>query len=249
MIENTIGGLNTIVSSILQWVWAILANLVSAFIFIGLLGIFHPIRRLYNQFLSWVDELRKRNMALDIEMNSNIKVENPITTDEFKECIKKSLSHDFVLTQISEERFKSSSKLNSCNIEIDISAVSDETNAEDEERAYQNLIISITTKDLKLKKLKEGLGEIQNFLFRELFLKINRILIIDVEIEGVNINFQTIPQLIRFIEGLELKDAAFTGEEEDLKVVFQKNKIRFIGKIDQPALMMIDKIVRKNLFF
>jgi hypothetical protein len=105
----------------------------------------------------------------------------------------------------------------------------------------------VKTTNLKLKKLKEGLSEVQIFLFRDLVGLINQRINfrVDNDNEGVTFILKTTPKIMLSIKGLNTDN--ITANDDDIRVSFSEDNIYFNGSIETITIEKIEKILRSNL--
>lgn len=217
------------------------AGLITSAIFVSLMaifsGLFNVIKKLRYQFLSW-----KNKSSLRIELSVPISLKNSIPFDDFGDRIEKTIKRDvFKLKCLPGRTVQFKKKMEFFDINGNISPI-----IEDEKQAeIDSFTLIVSTDNLKFKKLKNGLQTIQNFIFHDIFVLINKDIPIDIDNanEGLTIYFETAPQMISFIDDLKVR--SITAQLKSLTVDILKDKISVSGKFEN--FEDITKIVAKNL--
>lgn len=215
-----------IIGIIITWILAIFCKPVHEFIL--------------NARTLW--DMNRMNPALDVEVSIS-GIMQQLTPRDFALKMRDSLSGipNTMIEVCVGDTFKLSKNFNSFDANITISPSIDNTNN------YNFLFIRVKTTNLKLKKLKEGLSEVQIFLFRDLVGLINQRINfrVDNDNEGVTFILKTTPKIMLSIKGLNADN--ITANDDDIRVSFSEDNIYFNGSIETITIDKIEKILRSNL--
>jgi hypothetical protein len=109
------------------------------------------------------------------------------------------------------------------------------------------LSVSIKSKDVGLRDLKDCLFEIHTYLFRDLSIEFNKHLKFSplINKEGVKINFKQKPAMLEIIKDIDVKQ--LTSKGKDLEIGIFPDNIKVIGKIGKDSIENIEYLIRKNM--
>jgi len=200
-----------------------------------------PIRILFLTILRWVD-MHRLNPNLDMEIIISGEIPK-LTPHDFVSKMSDSLRSfsDSGVTTNAGDSFRFSKNFGSFGGNITISpGISSQTDL------YDFLFIRVRTKDIKLKKVKEGINEVQLYLFgvvgainQRLNFKANN------DNECVSFALNESPKIFNSIKGLNIDN--MNASDDNISVTFFEDKISFTGRIEPPTIEKIENIVRANL--
>lgn len=112
---------------------------------------------------------------------------------------------------------------------------------------YNYIYIRVRTTDIKLKKVKDSLGEIQIYLFRDLVGAITRKFKFDVNKnnEGISVRLRENPAALRLPGGVNVD--TIIAHDEGIRVTFGADNISINGDIEPKTIKKIENIIRSNL--
>lgn len=213
----------------------VIGTLITTLIIIIFSKYFNIIKKLRYKWTSW-----RTNPSLRVELSVPLSLKDPLPLNDFENKIDKILRKEILtMTHLPEATFKFSKKMDNFDIQGHIAPFLEEGQSQVEDFSF-----TIFTKNLKLKNLKNGLQGIQNFIFHDIFVSINRVMPIDIDNrnEGLTVYFETTPELIKFIDNINVK--SITAQLKDLKIIVSKSNIRIHGKFEN--FEDISKIIAKN---
>lgn len=201
-----------------------------------------PVRWGILEVWKWID-MHRLNPTLDMEISISGTIPQLAPQDfvlRMREILGNISSSNII--HDSDNSFSFSKNFTSFNIDVIISpSLSSNT------QKYDCIFIRLKTKNIKLKKLKEGLSEIQMYLFRDIVGTINRILRfrVDSNNEGISFTLNDTPKILHSIDGINTDNV--TASDEDIRVVFSRDNISFNGSVEPRTIEKIEKIIRSNL--
>lgn len=187
-------------------------------------------------------DMHRMNPVLDVEVSISGEM-SPLSPGDFALRMRESLNNisNLVIDGRAGDTFRLSKNFNSFDANITISPSLNRTND------YDFLFIRVRTTNLRLKNLREGLGEIQLYLFRDLVGLINQRINfgVDNDNEGVSFVLEAAPKILLSIKGLNTDN--ITVNDDDIRVIFNDDNISFNGSIEPRTIEKIEGIVRSNL--
>lgn len=229
-----------------NWQYDVIIGIISSAAFTLLVILFTPFYRIVTKIRGiWVKFIKNPN--LNVELSVSAYLNSPMTASYFGGKIKPPLSNVIsTLNQIGANTFEFAKKMDNYDVKGKIILVP-YIGDEEETDNYGSFTIIITTQNLRLKKLKDGLVAIQSFIFRDLFTSISSVISINVDTnkEGIAVNFSEPPHILQSIKDLNV--SAITAHEDGLKVTFSKDKLKALGKFDPSEFDIIERIVKSNI--
>ncbi len=239
--------LSDFITNHLNWQYDLTIAISGGLIATVIIILFPPVFRNITKIRElWVRFIKDPNLNIEVSVSSYFKT--PIDNEEFNRKIKSALVNAVLISEEKAGIFKFAKKMDAYDVKGGIFPVpTQEETQDDNEIKYGSFTIIISTQNMRLKKLKEGLLSIQNFIFRDLFININKEFIIDVDInnEGIAVNFSEPPHVLQSIKDLNV--SAITAYEDGLKVTFSKDKLKALGKFDPSEFDKIERIVKSNI--
>lgn len=203
---------------------------------------FRPVRWGLSEVWKWID-MHRLNPTLDMEISISGGISQLAPQDfvlRMRECLVNISSQNIMHN--SDNSFSFSKKFTSfdSNIIISPSLGSNTQN-------YDFIFIRLKTQNIKLKQVKEGINEIQMYLFRDVVGTINRVLRfrVDSKNEGISFTLNNTPKILHSIDGINTD--SISASDEDIRVVFNRNDIIFNGSVEPRIIEKIEKIIRSNL--
>jgi hypothetical protein len=213
-------------------------------LFVGtmLIGAIHkPTRRMINGIWRWFD-MQRINPKLDMEIRISGEIQ-PINQSDFVSNMSKCISDISSSTELSKqnETFIFQKQFTSFDSTITVSPGYDSPS-----NKYDYIYVRIKTDSLTLKKVKEGLNEIQLYLFRDIVGTINQRIRFNVDKnnEDISINLEEV-RTLKLPGKLHIESIVADGE--GIQVTFSKDNITINGTIEQSTIGIIEEIVRSNL--
>lgn len=216
-----------IASIIIAWLFAVFCKPIYKFILIA---------------RAWWD-MRKINPDLDMEISISGEIQSVTPRDfilKMSECLV-NVSDSPILPN-ADDSFKFTNNFNSFSGTISVSP-----GADSHPNSYNYIYVRVRTTDIKLKKVKDGLGEIQIYLFRDLVGEITRKFKFDVNKnnEGISVRLEEPPIALRLPGGLNVD--TITAHDEGIRVTFSTDNISINGGIEPKTIKKIECIIRSNL--
>ncbi|OPY52575.1 MAG: hypothetical protein A4E49_01809 [Methanosaeta sp. PtaU1.Bin112] len=230
-----------------------IGSLISAAIVVALAIFWRPFREMCDAIRKWIT-LMVKNPRLNVQVELGATL-GPILQKNFIGEILDSLNSIQGITPREDLgsiiRFRRS--FNKFDVDIEIipeSSYSEDVSDHGEDSGgdtYQSVSIIFRTNNLKLRDFKEGLARIQAFIFQEMNLAINRKIRMDLDDnrESIIISFDEFPRMLKFIK--ELNVDSLTVKDQDISITLKTDKIRINGKMLDPAIEKIEKLIKSNL--
>lgn len=201
-----------------------------------------PIRIKLLAIWKWID-MHRINPELDMEIIISGRMPS-INPDDFVVKMREGFSPILGegITAYSGDSLKFSKKFNSFIGDITISPSFDVRGSN-----YDSLFIRLRTANIRLKNFKDGLSEIQIYVFRDLVGTIIQKIKFEADKnnEGISIMFKRPPLILQSTGGLEIEDISASGE--GIRVSFFNDNISFNGSIEPRNFEKIENIIRSNL--
>lgn len=222
---------------------SVISSVVASIIFvIGGIIFIKPVFRTLVQAHEWW-ALKRCNQPLNIEVTLS---GNIVSTNfqDFDKSIKTALSKMDDTQYLRSEGgiIKAKRTFAKFSTEIDIVPTPSYDSGD-----MDYLSISIKSKDVGLRDLKDCLFEIHTYLFRDLSIEINKRLKFSplINKEGVKINFEQKPAMLDLIKGIDIK--YLTSKDKDTEINIFPDNIKVIGKIGKDSIENIEYLIRKNI--
>jgi hypothetical protein len=239
--------LSDFITSHPNWQYDVIIGIISSAAFTLLVILFTPFYRIVTKIRGiWVRFIKDPN--LNVELSVSAYLNSPVTASYFGEKIKPPLSNVIsTLNQIGANTFEFAKRMDNYDVKGKIILVPSIGNEEEETDNFGTFTIIVTTQNLRLKKMKEGLLAIQSFVFRDLFISMGSVLSMNVDInnEGIVVNFSKPPQVLQSIKDLNI--STITAHENGLRVTFSKDRLRASGKFDPSEFDKIERIVKSDI--
>ena len=216
--------------------------LILGIVLAWLLAIFcKPVHRFIINVGKWWNTYRiNPDLEMEIRISGNM---SPIAPHDFISKMQEVLSDisSSSITHHADDSFKFIKNFNSFdgNITISPSFLT--------QGSYNFLFIKLRTKNIKLKNVKSGLGEIQIYLFRDVVGAINQVLRSNAERnnEEISVPLKELPAIFRLTAELDIED--ITSSEDGIRITFNKDNISINGSIEPRTIEKIESIIRSNL--
>jgi len=229
-----------------------IGSLISTAIVVALAIFWRPFREMCDAIRKWAT-LMVKNPRLNVQVELGATL-GPVLQKDFIKEIMAGLSSIQGITPREDLgsiiRFRRSLDKFDVDIEI-IPESSNEKFSDDvedyEDDVFQSVSIIFRTNNLRLRDFKDGLARIQTFIFQEMNLAVNRKIRMDLDDkkESIIISFDEFPTMLKFIK--ELNVDSLTAKDQDIYITLKTDKIRISGKLLEPAIDKIEKLIKSNL--
>lgn len=194
---------------------------------------FNVIKYIRNKWLYW-----STNTPLDLEVSIRLLFKNPIDLNEYNKKFN-DIKREFDLM------FLPGGTLNFIKIFETFDAHGKIIPSINEYDKIEIVNLIISTKKLKLKIIKNSFQLIQEFIFKDLFVLINKHLPSDIETEneGITLYFGSPPKMLNFSD--KIKTKFIKVELDKVNLIISKENIRINGKIEDFSDLY--SIIKKNI--